>query len=365
MSIILYGSSISYFTGKMENYFRIREISYVFKSMQFPSFKKEMEKQVGVMQMPAVILEDGRWMTDTTKMIQWFEDQIKKNKTVPCDPVQAFICYLIEDWADEWWWRTAMHYRWHYDEGAIFASEHLASELLNDLWIPMWMKRMFLQYRQRSGYTTGDGINKENIQAIENNFLDFLKNLELIFKNRNFIFGDTPTLADIGLSGPFFRHFALDPVPLKIIRENYPYVMKWVSRLWNTKLSENQIQLVAGIPNDLDPLLKEIGHVYLPYLSANVRAVRDRKKTFDISVGGINFKKARYSRYRVWCIKELRTHFNKLPFNAKDEVKKLLERNHCWKPLWQDIDLPMIENQDNNLPFKADTKMIGVNEPKE
>ena len=54
--------------------------------------------------------------------------------------------------------------------------------------------------------------------------------------------------------------------------------MKWVSRLWNTKLSENQNKLVAGIPNDLEPLLKEIGQVYLPYLSANVRAVRDRKK---------------------------------------------------------------------------------------
>ena len=132
MSIILYGSSISYFTGKMENYFRIREIPYVFKSMQFPSFKKEMEKQVGVMQMPAVILEDGRWMTDTTKMIQWFEDQIKENKTVPKDPVQAFICYLIEDWADEWWWRTAMHYRWHYDEGAIL---HLSTLQVNCLMI--------------------------------------------------------------------------------------------------------------------------------------------------------------------------------------------------------------------------------------
>ena len=95
MSITLYGSSISYFTGKMENYFRIREIPYVFKSMQFPSFKKEMENQVGVMQMPAVVLEDGCWMTDTTKMIQWFEDQIRENKTVPKDPVQAFICYLL------------------------------------------------------------------------------------------------------------------------------------------------------------------------------------------------------------------------------------------------------------------------------
>ena len=166
MSIILYGSSISYFTGKMENYFRIREISYVFKSMQFPSFKKEMEKQVGVMLMPAVILEDGRWMTDTTKMIQWFESKIPENKIIPEDSVQAFFALLLEDWADEWWWRTAMHYRWHYSEGAHFASRHLAEEVLGSVPLPIWMKKIYLTRRQRNGYTTGDGINKENLKML-------------------------------------------------------------------------------------------------------------------------------------------------------------------------------------------------------
>ena len=112
--IILYGSDISYFTGKMENYFRVCGSSYEFRNMQFPAFKKEMEKKVGLMQMPAVVLEDGRWMTDTTKMIQWFEKETDKFKVLPKDPVQAFFCFLLEDWADEWWWRTAMHYRWHY-----------------------------------------------------------------------------------------------------------------------------------------------------------------------------------------------------------------------------------------------------------
>ncbi len=364
MPLTLYGSNISYFTGKMENYFRVREIPYELKSMQFPSFQSKMEKKVGVMQMPAVVLEDGRWMTDTTKMIQWFENEIKENQIIPEDPVQAFICYLLEDWADEWWWRTAMHYRWHYREGASFASKHLANELFDNLWIPMWMKRTFLKYRQRSGYTTGDGINKKNIQAIENNFLSLLKNLELIFKNRNFIFGDSPTLADIGLSGPFFRHFTLDPVPLKIIKDKYPSLLKWVSRLWSTKLSEKPIKLLPGIPEDIEPLLTEIGKVYLPYLSANVAAVRAKKIFFDIEVGGIKFKKARYSRYRVWCIKELRGHFNSMPLYARLEVERLLEKNYCWEPLWYDKNLPLLPNQDNNLPFMADTKMIGVNEIK-
>ncbi len=39
-----------------------------------------MKKKVGIHQMPAVELPDGRWMTDTTKMIQWFESKIPENK---------------------------------------------------------------------------------------------------------------------------------------------------------------------------------------------------------------------------------------------------------------------------------------------
>ena len=116
--VILYGSSISYFTGKMENYFQIRSIPYVRTVDAYPAFERKMKKMVGIHQMPAVVLPDGRWMTDTTKMIQWFESKFNNSSILPKDPVQSFICLLIEDWADEWWWRPAMHYRWHYKEGA-------------------------------------------------------------------------------------------------------------------------------------------------------------------------------------------------------------------------------------------------------
>ena len=74
--ILLYGSNISYFTGKMENYFRVKEISYEQKVLSYPRFERTMKKKVGIHQMPAVELPDGRWMTDTTKMIQWFESKI-------------------------------------------------------------------------------------------------------------------------------------------------------------------------------------------------------------------------------------------------------------------------------------------------
>ncbi len=154
--ILLYGSNISYFTGKMENYFRVKEISYEQKVLNYPKFERTMKEKVGINQMPAVELPDGRWMTDTTKMIQWFESKIPENKIIPEDPVQAFFAFLLEDWADEWWWRTAMHYRWHYSEGAHFASRHLAEELLSSVPLPIWMKKIFLTRRQRNGYTTGE-----------------------------------------------------------------------------------------------------------------------------------------------------------------------------------------------------------------
>ena len=128
--VMLYGSSISYFTGKMENYFRVRGIPYKRIVGPYPSFEKKMKQKVGVHQMPAVVLPDGRWMTDTSKMIEWFELKLEKPSIIPNDPVQGYVSYLIEDWADEWWWRPAMHYRWHYKEGANFASDRLATELL-------------------------------------------------------------------------------------------------------------------------------------------------------------------------------------------------------------------------------------------
>ena len=359
--VVLHGSNISYFTGKMENYFRVKEIPYELKSMQFPAIEKKMKKEVGLFQMPAVELSDGRWMTDTTKMIQWFESEIPENRVIPEDPVQTFFCYLIEDWADEWWWRTAMHYRWYYGEGAHFASRHLALEV-GPTSAPVWLKEILIQRRQRRGYTTGDGMTSDNAVHVEENFKKLLKNLEGIFSRRKFLLGNRPSLADIGLSGPFFRHFALDPIPLEILRQEAPRVLRWVSRLWSERLSECSGKLMEGLPPDLEPLLEEIGNTYLPYLCANVDAVSLNKKRFDVDVGGILFKGARYSRYRVWCLSELRSHYNSLPQHAQHDVERILKQHGCWEPLWRHAELPLLRHQEKRLPFRADTKMIGVYE---
>ncbi len=360
--IALHGSNISYFTGKLENYFRVKGLDYTLHAMKFPGDGKRIERELGVYQMPVLQLADGRWMTDSTKIIQWFETEQPTPALIPANPAVAFICYLLEDYADEWLWRPAMHYRWYYDEGAHFAGRHLADEHLGSLPVPGALKRAFMRHRQRSGYTRGDGITADAVAGVEAIFLRLLEQLETIFRSRPFLLGERPTLADIGFSGPFFRHFALDPVPLEVIRQRAPAVLEWVARLCNTRASDCTGSEPDSVPTDLGPLLEAIGNEYLPYLNANVAAVAAGKKRFDADIGGVGYRGARYSRYRVWCLAELRRQFEVLPEAARADVQALLQQHGCWEPLWQEKLLPLLPGQDEGLPFRASTKMVGANE---
>ena len=110
----VYGLKVSYFTGKLEGYLRYKNIPYEFCALTASEFRKMLAEKTGAMQMPAVQLDDGRWMTDTSPMINWFESIYTQHPILPDDPVQQFLCRFIEDYADEWLWRPAMHYRWSY-----------------------------------------------------------------------------------------------------------------------------------------------------------------------------------------------------------------------------------------------------------
>ena len=84
-----------------------------------PLVRARVGRRTGAAQMPAVELPDGRWMTDTTPMIEWLEAQQPEPAVIPRDPLQAFASRLVEDYADEWLWRPALHYRWSYRGDAL------------------------------------------------------------------------------------------------------------------------------------------------------------------------------------------------------------------------------------------------------
>jgi len=358
LPLTVYGSNISYFTGKLEMYLRAKGIPYRFITLNGRRHIPLLLRETGATQIPAVVLADGRWMTDTTPMMAWLEQQFPFPPLFPTDPEQRFFSLLLEDYADEWLWRPAMHFRWYGDEGAMHLSRHIAHEIMFEVPLPVWLRSAFFRRRQRSGFTVGDGVSAANRLQVEAIYHNNLRWLSDVLERRPFLLGNSPSIVDVAFMGSMFRHFSQDPAPAEIMRQQAPAVWEWVARLWNCGPVAAQADWLEGVPEDWNPWLEDVGSTYLPYLNANADAARAGKKRFTTNAGGVRYVNARVSRYRVWCLQQLRAHFNALPQQSATRVQQRLRRHGCWEPLWQCEPLDCKVNRVTTPPFGTDSMML-------
>jgi glutathione S-transferase len=357
LPLTLYGPEVSYFTGKLEAVIRFKELPY----QRIPKGPVgELERATGVAQVPGLQLADGRWLTDTTPIIHWLDERYADTPVIPRDPVLAFFSRLLEDYADEWLWRPAMHYRWSYPEGAYHLSRVLVHEAAGHVPLPGFVTRHLIRTRQRALFTRGDGVTSATWDHVEKIYLDSLKQLGAIFTARPYLLGTRPSLADFGFFGPMFRHFAMDPPSARIMRETAPAVFEWVARVWNARASVTQGELLGNVPEDWGPILDSIGSAYLPYLCANAEAWKADQSHFDVDIEGAPYRHIRTARYRVWCLEELRRHFSELSEPQQDEVRTRLEAHGCWAPLWRVEDPASGLDPRREVPFAGGHSMTGL-----
>jgi glutathione S-transferase len=352
----VHGAEVSYFTGKLEGYLRYKQIPYERVAGSFA----ELQRHTGTSQIPAVELPDGRWLTDTTPIIDWLESEHPEPRVIPADPLQACFSRLVEDYADEWLWRPAMHYRWYYRADALLLSRKIADELATDVPLPAALKRLLIRTRQRRLFTRGDGVTRHTRAHVESIYHRTLLQLQAMLAQRPFLLGGVPTLADFGLFGSMFRHFGMDPTASTLMRETAPEVYEWVARTWNARASRSGGELGSGIPSDWGPLLDEIGSAYLPHLCANAEAWKQRRRRFDVEIQGVRYRRLRTARYRVWCLEQLRAHYAALPERAGEEARALLEQHGCWEPLWRVADPESGIDPERRAPFAHGHSMTGL-----
>lgn len=346
--MIVYGSRISYYTGKLEAYLRYKNIAYTPLPTPYGEAKMLKEK-VGAVQMP-IVDDDGTWMSDTTPIITHLETKHPEKPVLPEDPVVGFISYLIEDYGDEWLWRSAMYYRWWYDYDRLLASNTLTDEVMGHIKLPRWIKLRMIVRRQVRHYVERDGVTETTRSHIEQSYHNALAGMSAMLENRPFLLGNAPSLADFGMMGPMFRHYGQDPTPQEIMRNTAPAVFEWVARMWHGK-DQGQPEFVSQIPDDAAPLLKEICETHLVQLTANAEAFAENAERFDMTVQGCDYRDIAASQYRVWCLEELRRRFNSLSIDQQETVKGLLPYNQA-EVLWNTQPLTQSGfNKDNHLPF--------------
>ncbi len=356
--MIVFGSKISYFTGKFETYLRYKEIPYTFRALDLRHYVWVVPRRLGATQLPSVRLDDGRWMSDTTPMIAWLEARNPQPRVIPEEPLQRFVSLLLEDYADEWLWRPAMHYRWSFAADRHLAGTQLAQELIA-LPAPLSLRRALVTRRQRRMFVRGDGIDRHTRDHAEGSVHTLLKHLEPIFQQRPFLFGERPTIADVGLMGPAWRHFVHDPTPARLMQDTAPATYEWAARMWNARARElGAAGLLEGIPVDLLPLLKEVGQTHLEMLAANARAHRDGLREHSFTVQGTTYRGVPTSAYRVWCLEQLQSRFRELPSAAGAVVEALLVQTGCLEPMWREEGLASGHDDGGEAPFCRVTRMV-------
>lgn len=356
LPITLYGPELSYFTGKLEAAIRFMELPYE----RLPAGPMSEEPlAAGVAQVPAMRLADKRWMTDSTPIVAWLHERYPAHQVVPSNPVLRFFSLLLEDYADEWLWRPAMHYRWDYEEGAQLQGRVLIDENAHDMPLPAFLKHHLIRNRQRKLFTKGDGVTRETWDHVEKSYLDTLAQFKTILDDRPYMLGSRPSLADFGFFGPMFRHFSMDPTSARIMRETAPSVYEWVARVWNARSSSGG-ELLEALPDDWLPILSSIGATYLPYLVANASAWERSDKRYDVVIENVTYRNIRTAPYRVWCLEQLRTHFEALSDTQQKEVEAVLRSTDCWAPLWQNKNLESGIDKEGRAPFSGGGSMTGV-----
>ena len=120
-----YAWPVSHFSAKTRPYLRFKGIPHREVRPTVHGLGVTVRRAVGRSVMPTVRLPDGRWLQDTSDIIDELERRFPEPSITPPGHAQRVASLLLELFGDEWLVIVAMHYRWNLAENRRF--EHLLS----------------------------------------------------------------------------------------------------------------------------------------------------------------------------------------------------------------------------------------------
>lgn len=318
----LYKSDVSYFSGKLEAYLNYKAIPHEKESVDRQSMDR-IFAHTGAKKVPAMETADGKWLFDTTPLIQWFEQRYTDAPVLPQDPALRFLALLVEDYGDEWLWRPSMWWRWMPRASRWALGWRIAEETTSPLIArPLgW----YFGKRQLKEWLWDDGVTTGNVGDVRDMLFRELEFLEPLLERQAYILGTHPSVADYGYFGPMFRHFGNDPESAEVVRRLGPNTYEWLARLWNAKPHKLPAEQTWIWPQAecWEPLLERIARDYLPYLQQNALAFSQRQERFNHQGKTFRFDNTKTTNYRVYCREVLQQEFNKLGESDQQRINDL------------------------------------------
>ncbi|WP_334186616.1 glutathione S-transferase family protein [Noviherbaspirillum sp.] len=331
----LYGSEISYFTGKVRSYLRWKNLPFEEILSDARVFKEIILPRVGFPVIPVVLTPEDDCLQDSTDIIDELERRHPGPSIYPATPRQRLAALLLEVYGDEWLVIPAMHYRWHHNrEWAMRAFGELsAPDASPDEQFAIGSKRA----EPFANAAVLLGAEPHMHAAIESSYERLLAELSGHFENHPFLFGDRPSIGDIGLIGPLYAHQYRDPWTGRHMRERAPLVAQWVERMQNPEPLAGAFLDDDVVLDSLIPVLKRMFSEQMPVLADSSRRVREWMadnpvKPLPRAIGFHEFTlngqrgKRIIRPYSLWMLQRARDYYQSLEGQDRAAVDALLLR---------------------------------------
>lgn len=327
----LIGSTPSPYSNKLRALLRYRRIAHVWvpRSAAVEDEIAHVKPQlVPMLRFP----DEADYRVDSTPLAHALEARHPERSVIPADPGEAFLCHLIEDFADEWLTKIMFHYRWFYEADADFAQAWIVDEHQPGADEIRRAQAMAYMRQRQQGRMALVGCTPENAPIIEESFQDLLAALEPHLHGAAFLFGSRPSLADFALYGQL-KMLATDPTPQAILREKAPRLDLWLRAVDDASGVEGDWRAPESEPSPVvAALLALVGRDYLPFLAANARAWENGDEEMALTLRGRRYAQAPF-RYQLKCLNTLREAFAGLDVASRQRIAPWLEAAGCLEVL--------------------------------
>ncbi len=262
----LYGSQMSYFSGKARAYLDWKGVDYTEYPPTPDVMRNVIVAKVGWPVIPVVKTPDDRIVQDTADIIADIEASQPTPAVLPEGAVQRFVSYLIQLFADEWLIIPAMHYRWNHNEDWIY-SQFGKSAAPDGTPEEQYEAGKVVGGRFRA-FVPLLGVSDVTSPGIEASYEAFLADFSAHLERHDYVFGGQASLADFALYGPLYAHQYRDPYTGDLMQRIAPRVAAWVERLMAGAPSSGPLLSGDQIPDTLLPILARQMGEQLPVLLA-------------------------------------------------------------------------------------------------
>jgi glutathione S-transferase len=225
MQVTIYGSRLSPFVEKVIRGVQRKGLAWELVEPKGPADMRKWNPQTG--KMPAADAF-GERLYDSTFILRRLDELAPQPPLVSDDPVTAAHQRQVEDWADEALYWYVMAFRWAPQNSLASADAILRGLRLPKLLHPL-LARVIRATARKQVHAQGTGRLAEPVLARE--FGEKLDDLVRMLGDREFLFADAPSVADLAVFGQLtFASADVSPLTRAAI-ERRPKLVDYMKRV--------------------------------------------------------------------------------------------------------------------------------------